>query len=543
MADNNDVVVRTRHIADYTQDPDNLREHNPRNIGVIVDSLHEVGAGRSLVADENDVIRAGNGTLEAAAEAGITRVIEVETDGTELVVVKRKNLNEAQARRLAIYDNRAGELSSWSAEALRRTAEAGVDLSSFWRPDELTAIFALSPAPSGEVPAPGESATETQAATARRLEERFLVPPFSVLDARQGYWQARKSMWIDGYGIQSELGREFDGPVNVTGTDFVTAKNAEVNERRIRRAGTGMAQASGNQGMRNYRKAGTGGSQAPYPKVDEETGEIVRQDTTPMISVFDPVLCELAYRWFSPAGGRVLDPFAGGSVRGIVAGVLGREYEGVELSTRQVEANREQAGEINPAVIPTWFNGDSRAVVPALDEESYDFVFSCPPYFDLEIYSEDERDLSQMTWEAFREAYQEIITGCVRALKPNRFACFVIGDCRDPQGFYRNLVFETAEMFERAGARFYNEAVLVQPLGSLPLRAAFIFAKRKLGKTHQNVLVFCKGDPELATEACGEVEVSFDLVEPAQTGDPVPVPIPEVGEITAGELRTLGGEV
>src|SRR5690242_12336191 len=60
-------------------------------------------------------------------------------------------------------------------------------------------------------------------------------------------------------------------------------------------------------------------------------------------SIFDPVLCELAYRWFCPPDGLILDPFAGGSVRGIVASKLGRRYIGIDLSARQIEANRTQA--------------------------------------------------------------------------------------------------------------------------------------------------------------------------------------------------------
>jgi hypothetical protein len=58
-----------------------------------------------------------------------------------------------------------------------------------------------------------------------------------------------------------------------------------------------------------------------------------------------------------------------------------------------------------------------------------------------------------------------------------------------------------------AGAQLYNEAILVTPVGSLPIRVGAQFtAARKLGKAHQNVLVFCKGDPRRATEAVGAVE-------------------------------------
>ena len=80
-------------------------------------------------------------------------------------------------------------------------------------------------------------------------------------------------------------------------------------------------------------------------------------------SIFDPVLCEIAYRWFCPPGGTVLDPFAGGSVRGIVASRLGRRYVGIELRAEQVAANIAQlhlAG--NPP--PEWRQGDARDDCP-----------------------------------------------------------------------------------------------------------------------------------------------------------------------------------
>jgi hypothetical protein len=84
----------------------------------------------------------------------------------------------------------------------------------------------------------------------------------------------------------------------------------------------------------------------------------------------------------------------------------------------------------------------------------------------------------------------------------------VVGDVRDPPGIYRDFVGETVQAFRDAGLQLYNEAILVTAVGSLPVRAGKQFAAtRKLGKTHQNVLVFVKGDPRRATEACGDVEV------------------------------------
>jgi DNA modification methylase len=238
-------------------------------------------------------------------------------------------------------------------------------------------------------------------------------------------------------------------------------------------------------------------------RVKEGTRETTEVSGT---SVFDPVLCELVYRWFCPKGGAVLDPFAGGSVRGIVAAKLGLKYTGIDLSERQIEENRKQAQEICPDNPPAWIVGDSRQAAE-LAPGSYDLIFSCPPYGNLEIYSEDERDLSTLDHADFVAAYRAIIGGCAGMLKPDRFACFVVGDFRDSKGFYRDFPSHTAAAFESAGMRLYNEAILITAVGSLPIRIGKQFGRyRKLGKTHQNVLVFYNGEPKGIPDVLGECE-------------------------------------
>lgn len=224
-------------------------------------------------------------------------------------------------------------------------------------------------------------------------------------------------------------------------------------------------------------------------------------------SIFDPVLCELAYRWFCPAGGTVLDPFAGGSVRGVVASKLGFPYVGIELRPEQVEANRAQAEAICEAPTPLWHVGDAREIETHADGTEADFLFSCPPFADLEVYSDDPNDLSTLGYEEFREAYFEIVGATCRMLRDDRFACFVVGEVRDRRGAYYGFVPDTIEAFRLAGLDFYNEIILVTAAGSLPIRAGKQFTStRKIGKTHQNVLIFAKGNPKAAAAAIGEVE-------------------------------------
>ena len=140
----------------------------------------------------------------------------------------------------------------------------------------------------------------------------------------------------------------------------------------------------------------------------------------------------------------------------------------------------------------------------------FDFVFGCPPYSDLEQYSNDPKDLSNMEYSDFLKAYFKIISLAVSKLKPDRFAVFVVGDIRDKDGFYRNFPGETIQAFLNAGMILYNEAILLTSLGSLPLRAGRPFRRgRKLGKAHQNVFVFFKGDPKQIPEIYGEIDLGF----------------------------------
>jgi hypothetical protein len=245
-------------------------------------------------------------------------------------------------------------------------------------------------------------------------------------------------------------------------------------------------------------------------------------------SIFDPVLCELAYRWFCPTGGTVLDPFAGGSVRGIVAAKLGLQYIGIELRAEQVEANRVQGESIcaNDDQPPLWHIGDSRNIASIAKGVEADLLFSCPPYVDLEVYSDDPKDISTLAYAEFLEAYQSIIAGAVSLLKDDRFAVWVVGDVRDKKGFYQNFPGDTINAFQAAGMTLYNEAVLVTSVGSLPIRVGKQFGGyRKLGKTHQNVYTFYKGNPKNIKDIFGEVEVDQSFF--ATTTDPTS----EFGEV------------
>ena len=129
------------HIKDLVPDPKNRRKHTPRNVGMIVDALHKVGAARSIVIDENNEVLAGNATIEAAGEAGLPQLKGIDAPGDEIVAVRRTGLTSAEKRDLAMYDNRTGELADWDATQLLEDAKNEVDLSAFFYDEELQSIL------------------------------------------------------------------------------------------------------------------------------------------------------------------------------------------------------------------------------------------------------------------------------------------------------------------------------------------------------------------------------------------------------------------
>ena len=231
----------------------------------------------------------------------------------------------------------------------------------------------------------------------------------------------------------------------------------------------------------------------------------------PSTSIFDPVVCELAYRWFCTEKGKIFDCFAGGSVRGVVASKLGYDYHGIHLRQEQIDANYENAKTIG--VNPHWYCDDSLNADKYIDDNSCDMIFSCPPYADLEVYSDDPRDISNMDYEDFCKVYAEIIAIACRKLKQDRFAVFVVGDVRDKKGFYRNFVDYTKKCFNDNGLMTYNEIIKIDPNGTAGMRARNSFRNRKCVKVHQNILVFYKGNPENIKINYPEIEIDDSIFD------------------------------
>lgn len=140
-------MTETIKLSDLKPDQHNANKGTERGRSLLEKSLHQYGAGRSILLDKNGRIIAGNKTAQTAGEIGIDDVIIVRTDGKKLVAVLREDLDlsddDSGARMMAYADNRVGAVDlEWDAGALLADLGAGFPLEDFWFEDELTSLFA-----------------------------------------------------------------------------------------------------------------------------------------------------------------------------------------------------------------------------------------------------------------------------------------------------------------------------------------------------------------------------------------------------------------
>jgi len=161
---------KIQSISDLEPDKSNANKGTQRGRGMVEASLRETGAGRSILADKDGRIIAGNKTLEAWADIG-GEIEVVRSNGTKLIVVQREDLDLSDdtgaARKMAYFDNRTSEVSmQWNVEQLLADMGAGLDLSGMFREDELDALLAEmqpEPEPVTDAGAQVDKAAELQA--------------------------------------------------------------------------------------------------------------------------------------------------------------------------------------------------------------------------------------------------------------------------------------------------------------------------------------------------------------------------------------------
>ena len=386
----------------------NAKLHPPEQVERIAASIREFGFRQPIVVDVDNVVIMGHGRLLAAKQLGLERV----------PVAVAADLSPAQVKALRLADNKTAE-SEWDLPALE------VELAELPEFDMSALGFDM---PDGPSYIDNFKGTEK-----RSLADVYIAPPFSVLDARQGYWRDRREYWDNLIG------------------DASTTR-------------TGGAETGGGSELYNNINGGT--------------------------SNFDPVLAETMLRWFCKPGGKVLDPWGGEQTKGVVSGALGYGYHGVEIRPEQVAVDQAATAAF-PGVRYTC--GDSEKIADLIQERGFDMLLPPPPYYDIEVYSKE--DMSALpSYEEFLRSYRGILTASCGMLADGAFAVLKVGDIRDKRGILRGFVPDTIAIMQDAGLAYYNEIVLVQPFGTAGIRAAGQMRNRKVVKCHQNVLVFYKGN-------------------------------------------------
>lgn len=290
------------------------------------------------------------------------------------------------------------------------------------------------------------------------LNDRFVVPPFSILDTRKGYWQAWKKMWRE---VILDWGESRED--TLIQSPKIKFKDLYQKTRQHREE-LGL---SFKEYLDKY---------VPEEVKEREAKKVLSKG----VSLLDPVMAEVVCRWFGVENGKTFDCFAGDSVFGYVSAYLRNEFVGIELRPEQARLNNERV----EGMSANYICDDGQNVANHIEPNSQDLLFCCPPYFDLEVYSDLPNDASnQGNYEDFINILRNAFTGAINCLKDNRFAVVVVGGVRNKKtGFYYDFSGDIKRIFKENGMSLYNEIILIETGASTALRASRYMESRKVGK-------------------------------------------------------------
>lgn len=238
-----------------------------------------------------------------------------------------------------------------------------------------------------------------------------------------------------------------------------------------------------------------------WRRLTEETGhsgarnEVFRADHnsvyTSTHSVFPAPLMEMIIvRYAGKVGSSILDAFAGGPPRGLVSTIMGHRYTGFEIRQEQIDENEALLKRLKLSGA-TYVNGDGRFL--AVDE-LFDCAITCPPYYDLEQYSDSANDLSNLnSYSEFNASMALCSNAHFERLKPGAFACIIVGLFRDKKtGELIDFPAHTVENFREAGFTYWQHIILSKNFASAAVRASNAWKGHKLVPRHENLLIFRK---------------------------------------------------
>ena len=231
---------------------------------------------------------------------------------------------------------------------------------------------------------------------------------------------------------------------------------------------------------------------------------------TGTVSVFPAPLMEyIILRYAGEVGGKILDAFAGGPPRAMVSSIMDMEYHGVELRQEQIDENLKVLADLKFTKNYHYHLGDGR-YLDDLPENYFDCAITCPPYWNLEKYSDDPSDLSNLpTYAAFNGAMALSAAAHFPLIRPGGFACIVVGPFRNKrEGSLIDFPGHTVENFCDAGFTYWQQIVLSKNFASAAKRSTTSWKGLKLVPNHEFLLVFRK--PEGSHEGILSSRISRD---------------------------------
>lgn len=205
-------------------------------------------------------------------------------------------------------------------------------------------------------------------------------------------------------------------------------------------------------------------------------------------SIFNPQLAQMILAAYAPLNGKVYDPFGGGGTRGYIATKMGYDYTGIEIREEEYNRVKEQ--------IKKWgidFNfilNDSTKYKP---EGDFDFVFSCPPYYDLEVYSDLAGDLSNAnSYDEYLCMLKNVLQNCYDVLKKNCFAVFVVGNFRNKKGELENLNGDLITKAKEVGFKLWDELIWMGASNVALTRCGKFEKNRKSVRMHEYIIILKK---------------------------------------------------
>jgi DNA modification methylase len=215
------------------------------------------------------------------------------------------------------------------------------------------------------------------------------------------------------------------------------------------------------------------------------------------ISMFPRQILDQLLDFYTEDGDWFFDPFAGHNSRMEPAFLKGRNYIGWDCSKEFMKFNREVATRLmkehpNKKNVIILKEGDSRNV--DTPDNTMDFCFSSPPYWNIEWYGDEPEQLGKLSYEDFMKNITKIYAHCFRVLRPGKFCIINVNDFRKGGEYYSYHV-DTVNALKSVGFRQFDHIILKYPNAMRKCFPNQIWNEKLMPKVFEHLLVFLKPDP------------------------------------------------